>query len=124
MSRRTERGFTIAEVLVAVMLLGVGVIALVSSSAMVHPDDRLGQGETLAGQVANAADRDAAGFGLLHGYALHRGRVRQRRDDDHQGIREHWIVSVAGKVASVSDTVTHPVARGTHKDILTTQIEC
>ena len=53
MSRRTERGFTIAEV-VAVVLLGVGVMALVSSSAMSTRMIGGGKESTMAAQVGSA----------------------------------------------------------------------
>ena len=48
------RGFTLIEVLVAIVLLTVGVMALVGSSAMVSRMIGRGRGSTVAVQVATA----------------------------------------------------------------------
>ena len=117
-----ERGFTLVEVLMAVIVLGVGVTALVGSSALVTRMVGRGKSETLAAQAANQridSLRVAAYSTATHCTALASGGPLTTN-----GIRERWIVSVANKVASVSDTVTHRVARGTHTDVLTTRIEC
>jgi hypothetical protein len=39
-------------------------------------------------------------------------------------IREHWVVTVAAKVGTITDTVTHRTATGTHTDVITTRVEC
>ena len=121
---RNEGGFTLVEVLIAVVVLGIGVTALVGSSALVTRMVGPRQGRDPGGPGGQPADRDAAGPGLLHGHPLHRASFASGGPVTTNGIRERWIVSVAGKVASVSDTVTHRVARGTHTDVLTTRIEC
>jgi hypothetical protein len=33
-------------------------------------------------------------------------------------------VTVAAKVGTITDTVTHRTAKGTHTDVITTQVEC
>ena len=121
---RNEGGFTLVEVLIAVIVLGIGVTALVGSSALVTRMVGRGKGETLAAQAAN--QRIETLRALAYSTATHctAGGFASGGPQTTNGIRERWIVSVAGKVASVSDTVTHRVARGTHKDVLTTQIEC
>ena len=48
------RGFTLVEVLVALVLLTVGVMALLGSSAMVSRMIGKGRGSTIAVQVATA----------------------------------------------------------------------
>ena len=121
---RKEGGFTLVEVLIAVVVLGIGVIALVGSSALVTRMVGRGRSETLAAQAAN--QRIETLRALAYSTATHctAGGFASGGPVTANGIRERWIVSVAGKVASVSDTVTHRVARGTHKDVLTTRIEC
>jgi hypothetical protein len=54
MRAHTRNGFTIAEVLVAVVMLTVGVMALVGSSAMVTRMVGGGRISTFAGQTASA----------------------------------------------------------------------
>lgn len=121
---KNERGFTLVEVLMAVIVLGVGVTALVGSSAMVTRMVGRGKSETIAAQVAN--ERIETLRALAFSTATHctAPGFASGGPVTTYGARERWIVSVAGKVASVSDTVTHRVARGTHKDVLTTRIEC
>jgi prepilin-type N-terminal cleavage/methylation domain-containing protein len=50
--KRSIAGFTIVEVLVAIMVLGVGVVAMAGSSALVTRMIGRGQRSTRAGQVA------------------------------------------------------------------------
>ena len=121
---RNEGGFTLVEVLIAVIVLGIGVTALVGSSALVTRMVGRGKSETLAAQAAN--QRIETLRALAYSTATHctAGGFASGGPVTTNGIRERWIVSVAGKVASVSDTVTHRVARGTHTDVLTTRIEC
>jgi prepilin-type N-terminal cleavage/methylation domain-containing protein len=121
---RNERGFTLVEVLVAVMVLSVGITALVGSSALVTRMVGRGKTETQAAETAtlrierlrlaaySTTPRCTAG-GFASG-----GPVTVK------GMRERWIVDAAGSVRRVTDTVTHRTARGTHKDVLTTFIQC
>ena len=54
MTLPVRRGFTLAEVVVAIVLLTVGVMALAGSSAMVSRMIGRGRGSTVAVQVATA----------------------------------------------------------------------
>ena len=122
---KNERGFTLVEVLMAIIVLGIGVTALVGSSAMVTRMVGAGKSETIVAQMAN--DRIETLRALAFSTATHctaAGFASGGPITNSYGARERWVVSVAGKVASVSDTVTHRVARGTHTDVLTTRIEC
>jgi prepilin-type N-terminal cleavage/methylation domain-containing protein len=121
---KNESGFTLVEVLIAVIVLGIGVTALVGSSAMVTRMVGRGKSETLAAQIAT--QRIETLRALAYSTATHctAGGFASGGPSTTYGVRERWIVSVANKVASVSDTVTHRVARGTHTDVLTTRIEC
>jgi prepilin-type N-terminal cleavage/methylation domain-containing protein len=121
---RKEGGFTLVEVLIAVVVLGIGVIALVGSSALVTRMVGRGRSETLAAQAANQRIETLRALAYSTTTLCTAGGFASGGPVTTNGIRERWIVSVAGKVASVSDTVTHRVARGTHKDVLTTRIEC
>jgi len=121
---RNEGGFTLVEVLIAVVVLGIGVIALVGSSGLVTRMVGRGRSETLAAQAANQRIETLRALAYSTTTLCTAGGFASGGPATTNGIRERWIVSVAGKVASVSDTVTHRVARGTHKDVLTTRIEC
>jgi prepilin-type N-terminal cleavage/methylation domain-containing protein len=121
---RNARGFTLVEVLVAVMVLTVGVTALVGSSALVTRMVGRGQTETRA---AEAATRRIEGLRLLAYATTPRctnGGFASGGPSTVNGMRERWIVPTTGTVRQISDTVTHRTARGTHTDVLTTFIQC
>lgn len=127
---RSERGFTLVEVLVAVIVLGVGVTALVGSSAVVSRMVGRGKGETQALQAANGRIEQLRALAYSTTPRCNAGDFASGGPVTVDGIRERWIVSVAivssggARVGTVTDTVTHRVTRGTHTDVLTTRIEC
>jgi len=121
---KNQRGFTLVEVLMAVIVLGVGVTALVGSSAMVTRMVGRGKSETIAAQVANERIETLRALAFSTAPHCTAPGFASGGPVTTYGARERWTVSVANKVASVADTVTHRVARGTHKDVLTTRIEC
>jgi len=128
---RNERGFTVVEVLIAVIVLGVGITALVGSAAMVTRMVGRGQSETRAAETAN---RRLESLRLLAWSTTPRCNAGGFNSGGPvttpNGIRERWIVSVAvvssggARVGTITDTVTHRTARGTHTDVLSTRVEC
>ena len=125
--KTSERGFTLVEVLIAVIVLGIGVTALVGSSALVTRMVGRGASETRAAEAANvrlesmratAYSTTPRCTGIASGGPEFSG--------PSNSIRERWIVSVnaAAKVGTITDTVTHRTATGTHTDVITTQVEC
>lgn len=127
--RTSERGFTLVEVLIAVIMLGVGVTALVGSSAMVTRMVGRGISETKAAEAATGRlesmrllaystnPRCTAGTFVSGGPSY---------SGTSNSIRERWIVTVsaATKTGTITDTVTHRTAMGTHTDVITTRVEC
>jgi prepilin-type N-terminal cleavage/methylation domain-containing protein len=122
---KNERGFTLVEVLMAVIVLGVGVTALVGSSAMVTRMVGRGKSETLAAEVANRRIETLRALAWSTSPRCTAGGFANGTTPT-DGVTEKWtvVVNAAGKYATVADTVTHRVARGTHKDVLTTRVEC
>ena len=118
-------GFTLVEVLIAVIVLGIGVTALVGSSALVTRMVGRGKSETLgrrggqpaagvaavlAYSTARAAPRAGSpAAGPVHHQRHPRALDRERRGQDRHRVRHG-----------------HPSGgrEGTHTDVLTTQIEC
>lgn len=122
--RRTEQGFTLVEVLIAVVILGVGVTALVGSSALVTRMVGRGQSETRAAETANQRIETLRLLAYSTTPRCTAGGFASGGPVTVNGVRERWIVTVAAKVGTISDTVTHRTARGTHKDVLTSRVEC
>jgi Tfp pilus assembly protein PilV len=114
------------EVLLAVMVLGVGITALVGSSALVTRMVSRGQMSTRAGEVA-AARLDTL---RLLAYATaprctHAKFVDGTKTNGTSYVTEAWTITAAGKVRTIREIVTQKNARGkTHADTLFTVIGC
>jgi prepilin-type N-terminal cleavage/methylation domain-containing protein len=122
--KRSASGFTLIEVLVAIVVLGIGIVALVGSSAMVTRMIGRGKVETLAAQAAsrrveilrlaaNSTTPRCTAAGFANG-----GPVTAN------GVTESWTVPGAGKVRSVQVNVTYRTVQGTRTSSLLTRIEC
>jgi prepilin-type N-terminal cleavage/methylation domain-containing protein len=117
-------GHTLVEVLVAIVILGIGIVALASSSAMVTRMIGRGKAETYAAQ---AASRRVEMLRL----AAYSTSPRCGAPDFASGgptiangVTESWVVAPAGRVRHVQVTVTYLTVRGTRSAILETGIEC
>ena len=122
--KQARAGFTLVEVLVAVVVLGIGIVALAGSAAMVTRMIGRGQMGTRAAQLAsqrlellrNAAYRVTPH--CSHASFASGGPVTA------QGVTETWVVG-AGSPATITETVTYRTANGgTHSDVFTTRIGC
>jgi prepilin-type N-terminal cleavage/methylation domain-containing protein len=126
-----ERGFTLIEVMLAIVLLTIGVMALAGSSALVTRMIGKGKESTIAVQVATARFEKLrtiagsttppcqAGAGFVSGSAsasLATG-----------GVSETWVVGAApaaGSGRDVTVSVTYRDNRGTITDTRTTTFLC
>ncbi|HEX4814946.1 MAG TPA: prepilin-type N-terminal cleavage/methylation domain-containing protein [Nonomuraea sp.] len=124
MSARERRGFTIAEVLVAVVMLTVGVMALVGSSAMVTRMVGGGRISTFAGQTASARIERLRQIAASTPTPCTSGLWKT--DSALTGnINERWeIQDNAGNSRRVQITLRYPVARGLAYDTVNTRILC
>ena len=117
-------GFTLIEVLIAVVLLGLGVITLMSGSSAITRMIGRGKMETRAAQAASrrvetlrqaaeassprCTDPEFAGGGpVISG-----------------GVSERWEVSGTGKVRHVSVAVSYLTVRGLRTARLDTRVAC
>ena len=122
--RHTRAGLTLVEVLVAVVVLGIGILALTGSSAMVTRMIGRGKAET------HAALRASRRVELLR---LEARSTSPRCASPNftsggplgiDGLRESWNVAPDGKVRRVRVTVSYLTIRGTRSAVLETGIEC
>ena len=121
--RTAERGFTLVEVLVAVVVLGIGITALVSSSAMVTRMIGRGQMETRAAQVASERLERLRRIAYSTSPKCSSGSFANGGPVASQGVTESWTLSgTSPRVVTV--TVSYKTVRGTHTDVLTTRIWC
>jgi type IV pilus assembly protein PilV len=121
--RRSEGGFTIVEVMVAMIVLSIGVVALVGSAGKVNRMIGRGKWSTFASQVAqHRLDRLralAASTGTpctAAGFASN-SVVSQK-------ITETWQVPASGTSRLVRVIVSYPVPGGTKSDTVSTRISC
>jgi len=122
----TQSGFTILEVLVAVVVLGIGIIALVGTSGFVTRQIGKSRIMTIANEVATrrleqlklaAAPAGAAAACTSANFASG-GPVTSR------GVTETWNVTNAGTLRTATVTVTYPRTNGTGTITLQTSIGC
>jgi prepilin-type N-terminal cleavage/methylation domain-containing protein len=122
--RHSRLAFTLTEVLVALLVLGVGIIALVGSSAGVTRMIGRGKIETRAAQaassrmeklrvIAQATSPRCTDSGFASGGPVLSG-----------GMTESWLVPPAGKVRRVRVTVTYLTTRGAREAVLETVLTC
>jgi prepilin-type N-terminal cleavage/methylation domain-containing protein len=122
--KHSDSGFTLVEVIVAIVVMSVGVIALAGSTGLVTRMIGRGKVDTRVAQVASrrietlrltAASTTprctAAGF-------ANGGPVSA------DGLTETWTVSAAGKVRSIQVNVSYRTARGPRTASVLTRIDC
>lgn len=120
--RHARSGFTIVEVLVAVMILGIGVVALAGSSAMVTRMIGRGKVDTRAAQLATqrvealrmqAYSTTPRCTALANGGPVASGNVSVS-----------WTVTANGSGRTIAVSATYATVRGQRTEVLTTYIEC
>ncbi len=124
--KRSARGFTLIEVLIAVIVLGVGVVALASSSAMVTRMIGRGKMATRASQVASQRLEVLRLLAYSTTPKCTSGQFANGTSASNwQGVTEKWIITASGSSRTIVDSVKYNTASGgTHTDVLTTIIEC
>jgi prepilin-type N-terminal cleavage/methylation domain-containing protein len=118
------RGLTLIEILIAIVVLGVGIVALVGTSGMASRMLGAAKVETRAAQAASsrmealrlaarstsppcASPVFASGGPVLSG-----------------GMTESWVVAPAGRVRQVRVSITYLTVKGTRTAELETTMSC
>jgi prepilin-type N-terminal cleavage/methylation domain-containing protein len=119
---RARSGFTLVEVLVAVTILSVGLVALAGASGTVTRMIGRGKVDTRAAQLATQqleVLRVRAYSTTPRCTALANGgpQVSDR-------VSLSWGVTVTGTGRTMNVSATYATARGTRTQVLTTYIEC
>lgn len=120
---RARSGFTLVEVLVAVVVLGVGITALVGSSAMVTRMIGRGQIETRAVQRASRRVETLRRVAYSTSPKCTSGSFATGGPVTNRGVTESWQV-IAGSPSTITVIVSYKAVHGTHTDSLVTRIWC
>jgi prepilin-type N-terminal cleavage/methylation domain-containing protein len=120
----SRSGFTLVEVLVAVTILSVGVVALAGTAGTVTRMVGRGKIDTRAAQLATLK-LDSLRVRAYSAVPRCTGLVNGGPDAINN-ISLSWTVAMAatGSGRDVTVSTTYATARGTHTEALTTYIEC
>jgi prepilin-type N-terminal cleavage/methylation domain-containing protein len=127
-ARSPQGGFTVLEIIVAMVVLGVGITALVGTSALVTRQVGRGRIVTIANQLANqklddlrraAAVKDVSGKRCTAADFAAGGPVTTR------GVTYNWSISGSGNAPRlVTVTTSYPVTGGTKTFSISTYVGC
>lgn len=126
MNARGKAGFTIVELMVAVLVLGVGITALVGSSALVTRQIGRSRMMTLANEVATRRLEmlRLAARPVGTGAPCSQSSFASGGPNTTRGVTESWTVSGSGSTRTVTVTVSYRVKDGTASSTLRTVIGC
>jgi len=119
---KPRAGFTLVEVVVAIVILTTGLLAVAAGSGSVYRMLGSGHRSTAAAGVAQARLerlRREANRTSPRCTALAAGTASQTG-----GISERWLISGAGNTRTIREIVTVPNSRGSSTDTVFAIIEC
>ncbi len=122
---KNRSGFTLIEVMVSIVILGVGILALLSTSALVTR--MIGRGNTTTKATQLAQTR----LEILRQQALAStpscATLASGTATATNGMTEAWTVTTpasSAKLRELSVTVTYPITSGTRSAKMITQLRC
>ncbi|MGI9039919.1 MAG: prepilin-type N-terminal cleavage/methylation domain-containing protein [Gemmatimonadales bacterium] len=122
--KRAPAGFTLVEVLVAVVVLGVGIVALAGASAMTTRMIGQGQISTRASQVASRRMEALRAAAYSTTPSCTSPAFAGGGPLTTDGITASWVAPATGSARNVSVTVSYPTPRGTRLQQLRTVLPC
>lgn len=115
-------GFTIVEVLIAVVVLAVGIVALVGSSA--SSSRMIGRGRTATRAVQAATERMEMIRADAYRTSPDCTALANGSDSAATGVVTTWTITGTGTPRTVRVISSYRVPGRTKADTLTTQIRC
>ena len=122
--KRSASGLTLIEVLIAIVVLGIGIVALAGGSSMVTRMIGRGKVETRAAQVASRRIEALRLAAAARSPRCTAAAFSSGGPAIHDGVTESWVVPPAGRLRRVRVTVTYLTVRGIRSAALETGIEC
>jgi prepilin-type N-terminal cleavage/methylation domain-containing protein len=120
----SSSGVTLVEVLIALIVLGVGIVALAGSSSMVSRMIGRGKAETHATLVASRRMEMLRSVARSTTPPCTAPSFASGGPTSADGLTEWWAVPPAGAVRRVRVTVGYRTVQGSRSAMLETGIEC
>jgi prepilin-type N-terminal cleavage/methylation domain-containing protein len=122
MRARDTRGFTVIEVLIAVVVLAVGVTALVGSSGVVTR--MIGQGK-ISTQATQAVSQQMEQLrATAYSTSPNCTALAAGSDTTANGVATSWTITVNGELRLIRMRVDYPTAGGGDSDTVSTILRC
>jgi prepilin-type N-terminal cleavage/methylation domain-containing protein len=119
---RSRSGFTLIEVLIAVTLLSVGVVAMAGTAGMVNRMVGRGKVDTRAAQLATLKLDSLRAF--AYGATPRCTGLANGGPDSIDNVSLSWTVTVTPTGRTLFVSASYATTQGTHIEGLTTYIEC
>ena len=121
-----KRGFTLVEVLVAVVILAIGMMAMAASTGAITRTLTVSRNATQAAQVANLAmDRLRAAASSTSPGCTSGNFASSASASTQQGVTLNWEVPASGSLRTVRVMVNYPIGLGrTKTDTLAASVSC
>jgi prepilin-type N-terminal cleavage/methylation domain-containing protein len=107
-ARRPRRGFTLIEMIIAIIVMSIGVMGLASTASYVAQQMGSGNMQTVAAALSSKV---ADSLSSRKCAALVAGSQTKR------GVTVSWTVTTATRIRTVDQTVTYKPKRGSTKTI-------
>jgi prepilin-type N-terminal cleavage/methylation domain-containing protein len=120
----SSSGVTLVEVLIALIVLGVGIVALAGSSSMATRMIGLGKAETHAALAASRRMEILRAAARSTTPPCTAPTFTSGGPLPVDGATESWLVPVTGAKRRVTVTVDYLTVRGSRSAVLETDIEC
>ena len=104
-ARGPRSGFTLVEVIAAIMLLAIGLLAIAGLGVVASKTTRRGAGQTMAAAMAQSRFDSLASVPCA---TLAVGSTVTRGVSTVRGVRESWVVTDGWNVKRLADTLTVP----------------
>jgi len=125
-TRSAQAGFTLVELLIAVLVLGIGITALVGTSALVTRQIGRGRIVTIANQLATQKLDELRRAAAIKSGGNHctNAAFASGNSGPTRGVTLTWTVGASGAARNVTVTASYPVSNGTKTFQISTYVGC